>query len=239
VIFIAGHPSLEDQLRALEVGCDHLLEWPFSQALLLAQVAALVRKKRQDDQLVSVENTLIALAQAVEAKDPYTQGHLERVVHYATLLAQEVGLPPRNLELLRKACLLHDVGKIGIREGILLKPGPLTQEEFQEMKKHSTIGERICRPLSHTQVIADVVRHHHERYDGAGYPDSLAGEEIPLMARIMAPVDAYDALTSDRPYRRRRSREEAITVLREESGRQFDPSLVLVFIDLYERHALP
>jgi len=148
-------------------------------------------------------------------------------------LASEIGLSQREQTLLRKGSILHDVGKIGIRESVLLKQGMLSQGEFEHLKIHPVIGERICQPLR-SRLISDLVRHHHERYDGKGYPDGLAGEEIPLAARIMAIADAYDARTTERPYRHRMSVEKSLAVLKEEAGKQFDPGLVSIFIELVE-----
>ena len=136
--------------------------------------------------------------------------------------------------MLRRSAILHDVGKIGVSESILLKPGLLTKEEFDRVKIHPILGERICEPLRQDKLILQVVRHHHERYDGKGYPAGLAGEKIPLAARIMAVVDAYDTLTSDRPYWGRLASEEALDVLQNEAGKQFDPRLALAFIGMVE-----
>lgn len=227
----------EDRIRAIEAGSDDLVDRAVSRIELLARVRSLIQTKRLNDELVSLENAIIALATAIEAKDPYTQGHIERVTVYTSSLGREVGLTVEEQRLLRKGSIIHDVGKIGIREAVLLKQGILTEDDFEHLKTHTIIGNRICQPLR-SPLISQIVRHHHERYDGRGYPDRLAAEEIPLFARIMAITDAYDALTSERPYRRRLSQGESLAVLREEAGKQFDPVLASIFIDLVHHDRL-
>lgn len=234
VVLVTPIEETEHKIRGFEAGVDDFLHRPINSVELLARVKCLVRTKRLNDELVNVENAIIALATAIEAKDPYTEGHVERVASYALILGKEVRLAPWELQALRKAAILHDVGKIGVDESILLKPGSLTEEEFNQLKTHTIIGERICRPLGRNRLILEVIRHHHERYDGKGYPDGLAGEDIPIAARIMAVVDAYDALTSDRPYRARRSQEQAVEILKQEAGKQFDPKIATAFISLLE-----
>jgi putative two-component system response regulator len=234
VVLVTPGQEMEHKVKGFEAGVDDFLHSPINSVELLARVRSLVRTRRLNDQLVTVENTIISLATAIEAKDPYTQGHVERVANYVLALGKEMGLTPLELQLLRKAAILHDVGKIGVRESVLLNPGPLSEEELDHVKTHVVMGEKICKPLHQDSLIPQVIRHHHERYDGKGYPDGLTGEDIPLAARIMAVVDAYDALTSDRPYRVRLSREEALQVLKEESGRQFDPKIAMAFVSMLE-----
>ncbi|MFQ5924941.1 MAG: HD-GYP domain-containing protein [Dehalococcoidia bacterium] len=234
VILVTPVDESEYKVRGFEAGVDDFLQRPINSVEFLARVRSLVRVKRLNDELVNVDNTILALATAIEAKDPYTEGHIDRVASYALSLGKEIGLSLREQQLLRKAAMLHDVGKLGVSESVLLKPGPLTKEEFNHVKTHTVVGEKICRPLQQDRLIAEVIRHHHERYDGKGYPDELAGEDIPLAARIMAVVDAYDALTSDRPYRGQLSQEEALQLLREETGRQFDPKLAVALISMVE-----
>lgn len=234
VVLITPDRELKYKIRGFEAGVDGLLHRPINTAEFLAMVRCLVQAKHLNDELISVENTILALATAIEAKDPYTEGHIDRVAHYATSLAKEVGLSLEEQQLIRKAATLHDVGKIGVSESILNKPRRLTKKEFDRVKIHPIVGERICQPLRQDKLILMVVRHHHERYDGKGYPDGLAGEEIPLAARIMAVVDTYDALTSDRPYRGRLTPEEALRVLRGELGKQLDPRLTIAFISMAE-----
>lgn len=179
-------------------------------------------------------STVRALAAAIDAKDPYTRGHSERVATYALMIAERMGLSSEQKDALEMASYLHDIGKIGISEDILLKPGKLSDEEMGRMRHHPLIGANILKPVSFPWPILPVVRHHHEHFDGSGYPAGLRGEEIPLLARILTVADSYEAMTSDRPYRRGRSTEEAITELRSCSGSQFDPKIVEAFVDVLE-----
>ncbi len=180
----------------------------------------------------STLRTVQALASSLEAKDNYTSGHSARVTHYAMLLAERLGLGDHSLQNLRYASQLHDIGKIGITERILNKPGKLTDWEYAAIKDHPVIGERIIQSLDFLDEVRDIIRHHHERYDGAGYPDNLAGEDIPLLARIMAVADSYDAMTTARPYRAALSRDKAITELKRCADSQFDPRLVAEFLEV-------
>lgn len=180
------------------------------------------------------QSIIYALAVAVEAKDPYTRGHSERVAGYSVNLATALGLPPSQFETIRGAALLHDIGKIGISGSILRKPGYLTKQELQQIKKHPTIGERICASLKFAQDILPIIKHHHEHYDGKGYPDGLKGDKIPITARIVAIADAFDAMTSDRPYREGMDPDEALAILEGGAGQHWDPRLVPVFIRLIQ-----
>lgn len=179
--------------------------------------------------------TIEALAEAIEARDAHTYGHSRQVTRYAVRLAQELGLPPERVELIDYAGLLHDVGKIGIRDYILLKPGSLDPEEFQVMKGHPRIGVKIIERVWGLRATLPIIEAHHERYDGKGYPNGLKGEEIPLEARILAIADAFEAMTADRAYRSALSTEAALSVLWEGRGGAWDPELVTVFVDLVRR----
>ncbi|MCE5203989.1 MAG: HD domain-containing protein [Actinomycetia bacterium] len=178
--------------------------------------------------------TVRALAAAVDAKDPYTRGHSDKVAQYALIIGQRLDLSPEQLTALEMAAYLHDIGKIGVAEEILLKPGKLSDEEMGQMRHHPLIGANILKPIAFPWPIAPVVRHHHEHYDGAGYPAGLKAEEIPLLARVLTVADAFEAMIADRPYRRGRSIEEAILELRRCSGTQFDPRVVDAFIRALE-----
>jgi HD-GYP domain-containing protein (c-di-GMP phosphodiesterase class II) len=180
-----------------------------------------------------------ALAKAVEAKDPYTHGHSERVADYSVRLATVIGITEKQSLNLKLACMIHDIGKIGITEKILLKPGRLDHDEQDAIKHHPVIGEAIIRPLKGLSDIARIIRSHHERYDGLGYPDRIRGEEIPLEARIMAIADSYDAMTTTRPYRVPLPEGAVIRELVENRGKQFDPYLVDSFLKLLEANAIP
>jgi HD-GYP domain-containing protein (c-di-GMP phosphodiesterase class II) len=179
-------------------------------------------------------HSLLALANALEARDPYTRGHSERVAVWARRLALAGGLPPGLVATIGQAGLLHDLGKIGVPELVLRKTGPLTEAEWEIMRQHPVTGARILAPLEFFGEGAVIVRHHHERQDGSGYPDRLCGGAIPIGARIVAIADVYDALRSDRPYRGGLGHAEAVSRLRQESGRTLDPALTALFIDLVD-----
>jgi putative nucleotidyltransferase with HDIG domain len=179
-------------------------------------------------------DTITALAHAIEAKDNYTINHCERITFRAVALAQTLALPQQEIENIRLGSILHDVGKIGIPDAILNKPGKLTSEEYEIIKQHAAIGARIVQSVGALQEVAPIVRHHQERYDGTGYPDGLAGEDIPIGARIIAVVDAYGAMTEDRVYRKALGHHAAIAELRRCAGTQFDPVIVDAFIRLLE-----
>jgi len=174
--------------------------------------------------------TIMALALAVEAKDPYSAGHSKRVGFFAARIGEMMGLDAETLRILNDAGILHDIGKIGIKDDILLKPSPLTSDEEKIMHQHPIIGEVIVKPVRSLQRVGTLVRHHHEKYDGSGYPGGLKGEQIPLGARILSVADTYDSMVTDRPYRKRLSLEEAKSELRTLAGRQYDPAVVDAFL---------
>jgi putative two-component system response regulator len=175
-------------------------------------------------------NAITALVYALEAKDNYTSGHSQRVADISVAIAVELGLSRPEIEKIRLAGLIHDIGKIGVREAVLTKPGKVSAEEYQHILSHSDIGEHILTPIVEDEAILKAVRHHHERYDGTGYPDGLSGEEIPLAARILAVADSYDAIISGRPYRRPESVPAACDEIRRHKGSQFDPKVVSAFL---------
>jgi len=179
-------------------------------------------------------STIQALNKTVEAKDPYTSGHANRVCDYAVELAKAIELPFTSIENIRTAAILHDIGKIGINDNILNKATKLTAEEYQEIMRHPSIGADIICKVDFLKDITVIVKHHHERYDGNGYPDGLSQDEIPIEASVLMIADSYDAMTSDRPYRKALTREEAIEELRRNSGTQFNPELVKKFISIIE-----
>jgi response regulator RpfG family c-di-GMP phosphodiesterase len=176
--------------------------------------------------------TIRGFALAVEAKDRYTHGHSENVMKYTTVLARRMGLPDHEIEQVKSAGLLHDIGKIGISDTILNKPGKLTIEEFEEIKKHPELGARIIADVPFLKSLVPLVLHHHEFYDGSGYPEGIRGEQIPFGARILGVCDSYEAMTSDRPYRKAMSNEVAIKILNENKNRQFDPAIVDAFVEM-------
>ncbi|MDP2945523.1 MAG: HD domain-containing protein [Atribacterota bacterium] len=204
----------------------------FSEQAAVAINNARLYQKIQDSYFEIVK----ALAQAIEAKDPYTHGHSARVMEHAVLIAQKPDLPEEEKELLKYAAMLHDIGKIGVRGIILNNPNGLTAEEYGEVKRHPIIGENIISPIELLQPIKPLIRHHHEWYNGKGYPDGLSGENIPLGARILAVADAYDAMKSDRPYRRALTEETAIQELKRGSGTQFDSKIVEIFLEILKQN---
>jgi len=177
---------------------------------------------------------VFSMARWVEIKDPYTEGHLRRIAGYSEQTALALGLPAEQARVVRYAGVLHDIGKIGVREELLSKPGPLTLDEQTELRRHADYGAAIVAPMRFAGDVAPIILSHHEHWDGKGYPYSLRGEQIPLGARIIAVVDAFDAMTSDRPYRKSLGNEEATRRLRAGSGTQWDPAVVDVFLSLLE-----
>jgi HD-GYP domain-containing protein (c-di-GMP phosphodiesterase class II) len=200
----------------------------------LLDVVVRERTKELEDSYLQLKaanrQALFGLAEAIEAKDPYTKGHCGRVAAYALVLAQHAGYPYDGLETLEFGAFLHDIGKIGIRDSVLLKPAALDDAEWLHMREHPLKGFEIASKIEMLLPIMSAVRNHHERWDGAGYPDHLAGEEIPVAARIVAIADAYDAMATDRPYKAALPEDECEAVLRKQSGKMFDPALVEVFL---------
>jgi response regulator RpfG family c-di-GMP phosphodiesterase len=197
------------------------------------KVSEQAEKIRQD-----LLNSVKALANALEAKDEYTSGHSSRVTDIAVAISEQMRLPQEDIERIRLAGQTHDIGKIGVQEGILRRPGRLTDEEFAHVQRHPAKGERILTPIIEDREVLAMVRHHHEKYDGTGYPDGLKGEEIPLGARILAVADAYDAMTSERPYRSALRDEQARAEIRRGRGSQFDPAVVDACIGLFREKGL-
>jgi HD-GYP domain-containing protein (c-di-GMP phosphodiesterase class II) len=192
--------------------------------------------KRAEFSLDPTESTLFALAQAVEQRDSHTAGHCERLAFMSVAMGIAMGLEREQLLTLYRGGYLHDLGKVGIPDSILYKPGALTEEEWVIMRSHTTRGEEICRPLPSLRPVLPIIRHHHERWDGSGYPDKLRGEEIPLLARIIQVADIYDALISVRPYKPPLPRADALRIIKEETERGWrDPATVEVFLRLHEK----
>jgi putative two-component system response regulator len=234
VVMVTALSSLEDRVHGIDVGVDDFLSKPVNRQELVTRARSLLRLKRYLDELESAEHVILALSKAIEARDGYTEQHTERVTARAVALGERIGLPEGTLRQLYQGGMLHDVGKIGVPEAILGKPGRLTTEEFDLMRQHPILGVEICRPLR-SSLIAQalpIIRYHHERVDGKGYPDGLTGEDIPLVARITAISDAYDAMTSDRPYRRGMPASTAIEILCDGAGTQWDRELVDEFTSL-------
>jgi putative two-component system response regulator len=219
VVLITGLGSTEDRIRGIEAGADDFLSKPLHKEELLARVRSLVRLKLYTDQLETAETVVCTLAGSIEAKDPYTEGHCDRLSRYSVALGQWLGLPEEDCVALRRGGIVHDIGKVAVPDRVLLKPGPLDSEERGLMQTHTVIGEHICAPLKSFRKVLPIIRWHHERQDGSGYPDHLKGEEIPLNARILQSVDIFDALTTNRPYRKALTSGEAFETLREEVRR--------------------
>lgn len=233
IIILTTYGDLDSRVRGIEAGADDFLTKPVHRVELDARVHSLLKLKQFTDELENVETVLVSLALAVEAKDPSTHGHCERLADYAVQLGQELGLASDHLTALRRAGYMHDLGKIAVPEAILLKPGPLTADEVRIIRLHPVVGERICRPLRSMRLVLPIIRHHHERWDGSGYPDGLTGDSIPLTARILQIVDVFDALVVDRPYRASLPRAEATKVLQQEASRGwYDPQVVAEFLGL-------
>jgi putative two-component system response regulator len=238
VIMLTSLNDLDDKIRGIEAGADDFLSKPFSQAELSARVRSLLKLKQFTDDLEQAEDVLCTLALSVEAKDAYTEGHCERLSRYSVAVGRSLGLPEEYLKALRRGGYLHDVGKIAIPESILNKTGRLTEEEWTIMREHPVIGERICKPLKSLRLVLPIIRHHHERWDGSGYPDGLKGEEIPLTARILQVVDIYDALITARPYKPALPMPQVLSMLREEAAEGWrDRELVEHFITMMEQGA--
>jgi putative two-component system response regulator len=238
VVLLTGRTSVDDVVAGLDAGADDFLAKPFHEAELLARLRSARRLALVMAEMESAQGVVAALANAVEAKDSLTEHHCQRLAGLAHLLATAAGLDPVSIKGVVFGALLHDIGKIGVSDVILKKAGALTDDEWIEMRRHPIIGEQICRPLASSREFAPIVRHHHERWDGLGYPDRLRGNEIPVGARIVGLVDAFDAITHERPYREGQTTEDAIAEIEAEAGRQFDPELVERFTTVVVRNDL-
>jgi putative two-component system response regulator len=226
VVMVTGLNQTEDRVMALQAGADDVLAKPVERAELEARVRSGLRLNATYTNLDNAERVIYALAGAVEARGADAEGHANRVADTSCLVGRRMGLPDAALDVLRRGALIHDIGKIAIPDAILLKPGPLSADEILRLEEHPVIGERIVRPLRSASELLPIIRHHHERFDGGGYPDGLAGARIPRLARIVAACDAFDALTTGRPYRPALSAKAALAVLVDGAGIQWDPQVV-------------
>jgi hypothetical protein len=204
-------------------------------SVLAALVATSVRQTLQSEERTTENGFIFSLARAIEAKDPYTEGHGGRVAEYAFALGHRAGLPPADLATLFKGGFLHDVGKIGIHDSVLFKEGALTEAEYAHMKQHPEIGSQLLRAMPASDPLIPMIRHHHERWDGRGYPDGLFRDEPPVMARIVSIADAFDAMTTTRCYRPAMPVSQGLSILTEHRGTQWDPDLIGMFVEMVER----
>lgn len=219
VIFMTGLSELTDRVRGIEAGADDFLTKPISPPELVARVRSLLSLKHFTDDLERAETVLLTLARSIEEKDAYTQGHCERLSRMSVLLGEKIGLSGEEISALRRGGIVHDIGKVAVPDSILLKPGRLTPDEMRIVQEHPVTGERICAPLRSFRTVLPIIRHHHEKMNGTGYPDGLRGDEIPITARVLQIVDVYDALTTTRPYKKALTPSEALDVMAEEVRR--------------------
>ena len=239
VILISALADTAHRVAGLEAGADDVLAKPFSSAELLARVSSVMRRRRAVDQLEPAETVMLSLAMTIEARDQYTRGHCERLVRYASVLGERIGLDQDEMTVLSRGAFLHDIGKVGIPDAILLKQGLLTPAEHAIMQQHPVIGDRLCSHLQSLTREREIIGSHHERLDGSGYPDRLHGDDIPLLAQIVGVVDLFDAVTTSRPYKQARPVAQAIECLREEVVQGWKRrDLVEVFIETIQEPEL-
>lgn len=230
VVLITGLSEKSDRIRGIEAGADDFLSKPIDVSELDARVRSLLRLKGFTDELEHAESVLFALALSIESRDPYTHGHCTRLSELSARLGERLGLPADDITALRRAGVVHDIGKVIVPDAVLLKPAPLTLEERTVIKRHAEAGEHICSPLKSFRSVLPIIRHHHERWDGSGYPDGLREDGIPLLARILQIADVYDALTTKRPYRAALPQQEAWEILQAEVNRNWwDGNIVREF----------
>jgi putative two-component system response regulator len=239
ILMITSMQGAEHEVLGIDAGADEYLTKPLHPSVLRARVRALLRHKTAIDSLDEAETILFALAQAVEARDSYTAEHCQRLATYSVALGVALGLSRPELVALYRGGFLHDIGKISIPDSILHGSKRLTDAEWVIMKRHTTRGEEICRPMKSLAPVLPIIRSHHEKWNGTGYPDGLTGENIPLLARILQTVDIFDALITERTYKRAFTVEEATNILEEEVVRGWrDPELVSLFVSLLNRNML-
>ena len=233
VVIVTAQSDRTDRLRGIEAGCDDFLVKPFDATELHARIQSLVRIKRFTDDLESAEAVIMGMGATIEARDPSTNGHCQRLAHYATRLGRALNLDESDLAALERGGFLHDIGKIAVPDSVLLKKGQLDPYESRVMRKHPIVGDGLCSGLRSLIKVRPIVRHHHERLDGTGYPDGLRNGEVPLLAQIVGVVDVFDALTTERPYRASLPPDDAFQVLTDESARGWrDRVLVDAFVNV-------
>lgn len=226
VILTTSLTDKQDRINGIQVGADDFLSRPIDRTELVARVRSLVRLKQRTDELERAEAVLFSLARSIEGKDPYTHGHCERLADYSAILGEALNLPAEQITALRRGGVVHDIGKIAVPDSILLKPSALSAAEWELVREHPALGERICAPLKSFRLVLPIIRHHHEKRDGSGYPDGLSRESIPLTARVLQIVDVYDALTTKRPYKKALTVAEALLTMKEEVSKGWwDPHI--------------
>ncbi|GAX38492.1 response regulator [Nodularia sp. NIES-3585] len=232
IIFITALNDRRSRIRGIEVGADDFLSKPFDRVELAARVKSLVRQKRLNEDLDHAEKVLFSIARAIESRDPNTGDHCERLVKLGQAFGEYLNLSRHQIRDLMWGGYLHDIGKVGIPDAVLLKKDNLSPEDWEIMKQHVLIGERICLPLRSMRGVLPIIRHHHERWDGSGYPDGLKGNDIPALAQIFQIIDIYDALTSERPYKQPLTSQEAISTIKRETDLGWrNPQLVQQFTE--------
>jgi putative two-component system response regulator len=234
VVLISGAQERETRIAGLDAGADDYLSKPIDAEELCTRVRSLLRLKRLTDELESAQSLFLTLGRVIEARDPYIEGHCDRLADHATALGRRLKLERSDLDALHRGAFLHDIGKIAIPDRLLLKKGRLTSREYDVMKRHAIIGDELCATVRSLEAVRPIVRHHHERIDGRGYPDGLSGARVPLLAQIVSVVDVFDALTTDRPYRKAIRTETAYKMLVEsaESG-WCEARLAHAFVELH------
>jgi putative two-component system response regulator len=232
VIFITALNDRRSRIRGIEAGGDDFLTKPFDRLELAARVKSLVRQKRLNEDLDHAAQVLFSIARAIESRDPNTGDHCERLVKLGEAFGEYLNLTRTQIRNLQWGGYLHDIGKVGIPDAVLLKTEKLTPQEWEIMRQHVLIGEKICQPLRTMRDVIPIIRHHHERWDGSGYPSQLVGDEIPYLAQVFQIIDIYDALTSERPYKKALSSEQALQVLEQEAEKGWrNPTLVQQFTE--------
>ena len=237
VVIVTAESDRRDRLDGINAGADDFVTKPFDATELHARIRSLVRLKRYTDELESAEAVILGLGATIEARDPNTQGHCQRLAKFATSLGRSLGLDDTDLAALERGGFLHDIGKIAVPDAVLLKDGKLDPQESRVMREHPIVGDALCAGLRSLQAVRPIVRHHHERLDGSGYPDGLKNAQVPLLAQIVSIVDVFDALTMERPYRHARPPQEAFDVLSTEASKGWrDRALVDAFVDVVNSH---
>ena len=240
-VFLTARGDREDVLTGKNLGAEDYLVKPLTRDELLSAVRARLARShelRMAQLQQAYEASLTLLANAIDLRDPYTRGHIERVTDYSLILANQLGWHGRRLEHLRFGAILHDIGKIFIHEASLFTCQPLDENEWHEIRRHPVTGAEMIKDLHFLAAAVPIVRHHHERWDGQGYPDGLAGRTIPMPARIVAVADSFDAMTIDRPYRKARAPEAAYLEIMRLSGSQFDPDVVRAFQHAWDENVI-